>query len=419
MININTVLVMTKDGLPLLYQKLNPRATDLEPVLLAGFLQALQLFGNQTINSGRQEGGLTSVDYGKRKLLIYPAGPITIVVLHENTVRAVEELEALLQVVAWEFLRDHASDLQRNVVEPSRYESFRPTLVRLFVDDQVKLAWVPVKLPSFPPSVEGELVDFLDSHRTVEELCQAIPSSNCSQIKRQLNLWWVQGYVTFRNVFVESDILVPKRNAHHFLTAPSPLTVCKVASTSCPASPDSTISCKVIITRLDGKSNLKSLFNNSSCHCLPQVECLWEQGFVEVLTAEKRQILLAKELAGIIIGSLQKHLGGKNLVQVVRTAAGKVNSIDLLADLSFLTEDVIVNFNFRNYDNYPPNELQDLSLKWMMFNSTLIQDIPPKKRKKVVSNLVSRLDLEFFSEFRAEDFDDFEGFTHTLEVLER
>ncbi|MHA1771052.1 MAG: hypothetical protein ACTSYL_03160 [Candidatus Thorarchaeota archaeon] len=50
-VGIRGILIIEKgSGLPLLYQRLDPSLTDIDPVLVAGFLGALQSFSKEIVD---------------------------------------------------------------------------------------------------------------------------------------------------------------------------------------------------------------------------------------------------------------------------------------------------------------------------------------------------------------------------------
>lgn len=413
MSEVSSVLIMSEGGLPLLYQKINPKSADMDPSLLSGFLQALEIFGDQTINPDRRaEDKQTAIDYGRRKLLLYRENPITVVAIHESQMADVDSLSSKIRQVARLFVARFRDELSRSLQATSLFEPFKEELVELFVEPLVSSWWVPK--PINPPTVDDKLTlfDEVDGERSVQDICDASGSGE-ADVKKQLYLWWTKGYIEFKNVLAGSDILIPRKSAQAFLAAEDIFATFEVDPSSCPITPESTISCKEIIKRLDGKTSVQQLDNEH--HCKPQIECLWEKGFVEVLSAEKRRILLAKEVTSKIVQAMRKHFKKKEVAALVQEATNKANSLEIFADLQILGEEVVINFQFRNYDNFPPNELQAIYEKWIEFNKSIITLVPTKKMRKVVDELVVQLDPAFFDGFRAEDFEDFDEFTFAIE----
>jgi hypothetical protein len=61
--NIQALLIKERGGIPLFFMKLDPKAQDLDPMLVSGFFTAIQTFSKEAIE---RDSSMFQVDYGAR-----------------------------------------------------------------------------------------------------------------------------------------------------------------------------------------------------------------------------------------------------------------------------------------------------------------------------------------------------------------
>ncbi|MFX0092122.1 MAG: hypothetical protein ACFFBD_10210, partial [Candidatus Hodarchaeota archaeon] len=348
-------------------------------------------------------------------LVTSPHSQVSVVALHQEHSRP---LAVKLKQILEAFLEDFPGLIEgneANYVRPSLFDSFRSRIIKTFAQDIVSSWWVPfVKTrPSVQPLDALPHFKLIDGQQSIAEICEQVDLDG-EKVREDLYLWWNRGLLEFKNILDATDVVITNSNTQMLFSTADPIHKRRHA-----LYPTCRDNCQSIVKKFDGKTSVKDLTIHFGSSCQEFLECLWENDFIEILSPEKRRILIAKEITEKILETLKQLFSKTTVIQFARETVEKVYTLEIASELNITANDVNVDLNFKNYEDLSPKEVLERFKRWMNFNRTLISRVPSPKRRRVIEKLGQALTFEFFENFRGEDMEELEDFTGFLEELMR
>jgi hypothetical protein len=415
-IGIEALLIMDKVGIPLLYQKLNPKRADIQPVLLSGFLTAIKEFSTAII-----EGAIKDfhVDYGERTISIISGKKVIFAAIHdrENHEKIVPIIIPLLQ----EFEKYYYQDVE--IGEPgdlNQYLPFKERIANVMGITNPSLEWIPILNQEAPgkksakPKIKLPL-QFIDGTNSIQEI---VTKSNLKQavVLEDISKLWAYNKIRFRNILTEKDIVIPNRKMNQYLQPSS-----EEWQALKHEFPKLVSTIPYIASHLDGKTTIGHIIDEF-CEEGPEkmywlMDFLFLNDALELLTPEKRRVLMVKEIIDRAIMVAADVYSLEDSLATIQEAIKQVNKPEIITQIQVLKDNWKIDYSILLYEGLTPEKVMSLYQDWLSILRIFIYKISEKKRKKFLEELTRELDYEFFEKYKSEDLDGLEEFAVWLESM--
>jgi len=418
-IGIESLLIMDKSGIPLLFQKLDPKRSDVEPILLSGFFTALKEFSSTVIDPSSD----FQIDYGKRVLTILTGQKIIFAAIHNR--KASKNISELLKPLLVEFENRFYSGQDADALSHSmeHYEPFRERIINLMGITNPSLDLIPfffdraVALSSLEPLAETgrRIVAQINNNNRIIDI---IHTSNVSKevVLIELSKMWAMVFIGFRNLLIEDDFIVTTDKIVLYLQPATP----EWQSIE-QKFPNLVGNLPYIISHLDGRTTvgqiIKQFLNEGLENVFWLLDYLYINEAINILSPEKRRILMAKEILEKTLTLAGDFLSPEEIVKNLREALKTLSFPEIISQIRLAERDWTIDFNFMPYDSLSPEKIIAIYNQWLDLLRLFIFAIKERKRRKFIERLTEELSFQFFEKFRCEDMNGFEEFAFWLETI--
>ena len=357
--SLQSLLIMLPTGIPLLYQKLNPKALSLDPALLSGFIAALKQFSNVVIDKDK---GDFHVDYGKRIISLISGNYTLFVGVHskEANLESINEIKQIQNLFEESFKRI----LEDNQVFDTKiFQEFRPIIIDRFGMTEPSLNWVPVlvnkeELKKIDTN-DYELIDYVDGEKTVEEIYNSCLSLSKDNIIYQMAQLWSKDLLQITHLLEKLDVIVPHKSIASYMRS------CPDLDGYLEIFPKKAKYIPLIIRNLDGKTNVEQImskFPKDSQIIYDILDYLFNQEAIEILTPEKRRIVINKEIFSISLDVANSLFNKKEVICSLKETLDQTSSPEILAQLNVGEDDCQIIYSLTIYDQLSASDILKLSL---------------------------------------------------------
>ncbi len=214
-LDLQAILILDHAGLPLFFSKMGPRATNVEPSLIAGYLQAITSFGNEIFSKNGDQNTLV-LDYGHHKICLEKGFNVSAVILTKIVTNETKNiLHSILERFENRFCTTCFSGENLCVSCPKItregtkfFDSFHYDLV----SDPRILGWCLNWVPYFRNDSEFEgkidISELIDGHSSLE----VIFSKSLEKLKLAYTIFqaYNNGFLSFKNILRDNDIFILK-----------------------------------------------------------------------------------------------------------------------------------------------------------------------------------------------------------------
>ena len=411
-IGLEALLIMDKAGIPLLFQKLDPKRSDIEPILLSGFLTAVKAFSTEIVDDSLSEFHL---DYGKRLITILTGQKIVFAAIHnqKSTGRIIPVLSPLLKEFEIEYYQDELG--QSGPLEV--YDPFRERIATVMGITNPSLEWIPFysEIEDISISSEIKVKDFIDNLSSINEI---ISKSNLSkpEVLKEISKLWTLGHIRFRNILTKQDIVISTSKISSYL---QPHT--DEWKDLKKEFPNLAHLVPHILSHLDGQTIVGTVIEELVDEGLESVYWLMDYLYINdaltILSPEKRRILMAKEILQKSLEIAIESYSTKEVIKNLREILTEINTPEIISQIRLKDQSWTIDYSFLVYEGLSPKDILNLYDVWLEILRLFIFSLDEKKRKKYIENLTEQLDYNFFEKYRGEDMDGFEEFAFWLEVI--
>ncbi len=408
---ITGILVVHKDsGLPLLYQKLDPRHTDIDPALLSGFFTALRLFSQEIVH--QQRSGF-EINYGTSQLVV-AIGKVTMFAALAE--RASTDITARVNELLDEFERMWLAD--REDIDPgdpelrSRLEEFKQTIVARIGIQNIKPKWIPVFTNVHAVDPNEHAVDrYINGENTIDAIV-TISGLERSKVIDRITELWASGAIYFKNLLDNTDVVIPTSRLFRHLQVDTP------ERRELERRMGHVVHLLPEVSRLlDGRTTVGEIVKRLSPEVYDLLDYLFRVNAIEVLTPEKKRILVAKKLSEMSLSVAAKVFDSSDVARAVERALESAGRPEIDADILRGDNRVSVNFDFHVYEGLTPRQVLEVHDGWLKFLREFVAALPTKRRRRFVEQLGERIREDFFACYAPDELEGIDEFTFYLEKL--
>lgn len=412
-LGLEALLVMDKAGIPLLFQKFDPKRTELEPVLLSGFLTAVKEFSLTVIDDTMKD---FHIDYGKRLVTIISGKKILFAAIHNQ--KSTQKISPVLTPLLEDFEENYYSEKEIGESGPlDKYEPFREKIFSILGISNPSLEWIPFLSKNIEDDfkVTCKLDTLIDNQKNIQQIIQG---SNCSktELLKELSRLWAYGLISFRNVLTEKDIVISTNKITNYLQSNSIEWREVVKKFTNLAS-----NIPFIISHFDGKTTVGQILEEFSKEGIENlynfIDYLYINDAIAILSAEKRRILMAKEILQASLEIAVEMYSMEAVLKNIKSVLKEVVTPEIISQIKITDTGWTIDYSFIIYDGLTPEKILELYDRWLEILRLFIFSLQEKKLKKFIETLTEELDFEFFEKYRSEDMDGFEEFAFWLELI--
>ncbi|MFW9840893.1 MAG: hypothetical protein ACFFES_08370 [Candidatus Thorarchaeota archaeon] len=413
--NIQAILIMERGGIPLFFMKLDPRAQELDPMLVSGFFTAIQTFSKEVVD---RKSSRFQVDYGARLFTVLSGerADLVAVSLGECEEEVIQTLSSLLDEFETVWIKDLTREEMDSLDLNTGFLEFREGLLQNLTFRQILGSWIPFNVGTMGQSTQDSVVlPFIDGGRNVDEIVHESGLSR-EDVTMEITRLWALGAVQFRSILDPNDVVVSTSRLDRFLQSSSPQRA-ELARTH----PDILAVVPRMSTLFDGRRTVgaitRFLTDQYSERVLMQAfDFLLESKAIDVLTPEKRRILLTKEAVEIAIKVAEDVYSETDTYSWLESTLAKVSVPEVVGEVPITDGKWEVVYGSRLLEGLDPRRLMELYADWVKLLAQFLVILDKSKMRVYAEGLTEAYASYLLKRYTAEDLRGFEEISYWLEM---
>lgn len=408
---------MERGGIPLFFMKLDPKAQDLDPMLVSGFFTAIQSFSKEVIE---RDSSMFQVDYGARLFTVFSGTSTDFVVVSLGEWDS--EVTSVLQSLHDEFESVWIKNLSRKKKDRLKVDTdfpdFREGIVQNLSFRKLSGSWVPY---TFGPedvrftSSSGIITPLIDGKRTINEIANE-SDAGTDEVLAEITRLWALGKIKFSSILSKEDIVASTSKIDRLLQLSSPQRA------------ELERKDPVVIKMLprlsmlfDGRRTVGAIIESLSeeyeeRQIIDAIDALVEFGAIVVLSPEKRRLLLVKEATELAVRVAEKIYSPEDAMQFLNAALDKVDVAEVTGVFRLADQSWSIDYDTRLYEGLDPRRLMDLYAEWIKLLAQFVGALDKDKIIKFADALTNTYQSYLFRRYSGHDLRGFEEFSFWLEM---
>ncbi|RLI56839.1 MAG: hypothetical protein DRO87_02875 [Candidatus Thorarchaeota archaeon] len=415
--NIQAILIKERGGIPLFFMKLDPKAQDLDPILVSGFFTAIQSFSKEVIE---RDSPILQVNYGARLFTVMTGKTTDLVVVSMG--EWVEEVTPVLQSLHEEFetiwLKGMSQKKKDSLKVDTAFPKFREGVIQNLSFRKLSGSWVPLLVESDDDtSVYGDSVlePYIDGVRSIDDIARESGLRQPDVIS-EINRLWALGAIKFGSTLGKADIVVSNSKIDRLMQATSPL-----RAELGRKNPDALTLLPRLSALFDGRRTVGAIVESLSdikaeSEILQVMDNLMEVGAITALSPEKRRILLVKEAFELAVRVCEVLYSPEEALTWLNECLGRVQAPEVAGVIKVTGSDWVIDYDSRLYEGLDPRTLMDLYAEWMKLLAQFVSALDPNRLTKYAEALTDAFDGYLLGRYSQNDLEGFEEFSFWLEL---
>ncbi len=415
--NIQALLIMERGGIPLFFMKLDPKAQDLDPMLVSGFFTAIQSFSKEVIE---RDSSMFQVDYGARLFTVFSGKSTDFVVVSLGEWDS--EVTSVLKSLHDEFESVWIKNLTRKKKDTlkidTEFPDFREGIVQNLSFRKLSGSWVPYTVGSEDvrfTSSSGLITPLIDGKRTINEIVNE-SEAGADEVLSEITRLWALSKLKFGSILSKEDIVASTSKIDRLLQLSSPLRVELERN-----DPNLIKMLPNLSMLFDGRRTVGAIIENLSqeydeLQIIDAIDKLVEAGAIVVLSPEKRRLLLVKEALELAVRVAEKIYSPGEALQYLNDSLTKVDVTEVTGVFRKTADSWNIDYNSRLYEGLDPRRLMDLYAEWMKLLAQFVGALGKDKIEKFAEALTDTYQSYLFRRYSGYDLRGLEEFTFWLEI---
>ncbi|MBN2230239.1 MAG: hypothetical protein JW779_11685 [Candidatus Thorarchaeota archaeon] len=413
--NIQALLIMEKGGIPLFFMKLDPKAQDLDPMLVSGFFTAIQSFSKEVIE---RDSSMFQVDYGARLFTVISgeATDFVIVSLGEWDEEVTPVLKSLLEEFENIWIKDLSREEKDTLKVDTEFPDFREGIVQNLAFRKLSGSWVPFLIESESGTKSMSVVaPYIDGLGTIDEITKK-SGIDLDEVTAEITRLWALGRIKFGSILNKADIVASTSKIDRLLQLSSPQRV-ELARRS----PEVITLLPRLSMLFDGRRSVGAIITSlSSDHeeteVMEVIDILLETGAIVALSPEKRRLLLVQEALELAVRVAEKTYSSEEAMLFLNAALKKVPVTEVAGMFRLKEDSWSIDYNSRLYEGLDPRRLMDLYAEWMKLLAQFVAALQKDRIKRFADALTDIYQSYLFERYTSYDLRGFEEFSFWLEM---
>lgn len=409
---------MQKDGIPLFFAKLDPKAMDLDPMLVSGFFSAVQSFSSEVIEKSANR---FQVDYGARLFTVFSGNRANLIAI------SIEQwdptVEPLLEDILKHFEKEWLAKIPANKLEEvnplEHFAPYREYVIEKLNFDEFDESWIPVLVDSEnSASVQSfdPVLQLIDGYRTINDIIEQ-SGLDRETVMKTISTQWAKGSVKFHNMLSTTDIVITTSRITPYLQSSSP-----EYRSLLQTHPEIATIIPKLASILDGRrtvgeviEQLQTVHNDTDLFLA--FDYLMDRRAIEPLSPERRRILLLKEALDIAYRVAEKIYGNEVAVAIMQEVINQNIASEVIGEIRFENNRWVIEYDSKIFEGIDKRRIMMLYSEWMKVLAKFVSSLEPHRMKKYVETLVNEYFNYLFEWYKSYDFIGFEEFSYWLEWI--
>jgi hypothetical protein len=407
---------MERGGIPLFFMKLDPRAQELDPMLVSGFFTAIQTFSKEVVD---RRSSRFQVDYGARLFTVLSGNSADLVAVSmgECDEEVIQTLESLLDEFESIWIKDLSREEMDTIDLNTGFLEFREGILQNLTFRQMLGSWIPFNVGTSGQSTtrDSVVLPFIDGVRNVDEIVKESGMSR-EDVTIEITRLWALGALQFRSILAPNDVVVSTSKLDRFLQSSSPQRA-ELERTN----PDILSVIPKMSTLFDGRRTVgaitRFLTENFSERVLMQAfDFLLEHKAIDVLSPEKRRILLIKEAMEIAIKVAEDVYSTPKAYQYLETTLAKVAVPEVVGEVQLTDGNWEITYASRLLEGLDPRRMMELYADWVKLLAQFLAALEKSKMRSYAEGLTDAFTSYLLKRYTADDLRGFEEISFWLEI---
>ena len=415
--NIQALLIKERGGIPLFFMKLDPKAQDLDPMLVSGFFTAIQNFSKEVIE---RDSSMFQVDYGARLYTVI-SGDVTdfvIVSFGEWDDEVTPILKSLLEEFEGIWLKDLSKKERDSLKINVEFPDFREGIVQNLSFRKLSGSWIPILVETggkIGSKSNKMVVQLIDGVNTIDDII--IESRiGADEVLAEITRLWALGKIKFGSILSRADIVASTSKIDRLLQISSPQRV-ELSRRN----PEVISLLPRLSMMFDGRRSVGAIVDGLSqeyqeIQVMEVIDTLLETGAIVALSPEKRRVLLVQEALELAIRVAEKIYTPEVAKQFLNTALAKVPATEVAGVFRMTETSWSIDYNSRLYEGLDPRRLMSIYAEWMKILAQYISALEKDKILRFAEALAEIYREYLFERYTSTDLRGFEEFTFWLEL---
>ena len=404
---------MERGGIPLFFMKLDPKAQDLDPMLVSGFLTAIQSFSKEVIE---RDSSMFQVDYGARLFTVMAGKKTDLVAVSMG--EWPEEVNAVLRSLHDEFEKKWIKGMKRKQKDTLQidvaFPEFREGIVKTLSFRDISGSWVPFLIGS-EESDTGVLGPYIDGIRSVDEIVKT-SGIRREDVVSEITRLWALGLIRFCSILGMEDIVLSTSKIDRLLQTSSS-TRADVAQKH----PEVLILLPRLSALIDGRRTIGAIVQSlsdsySESGILQAMDTLLEAGAVVALSPEKRRILLVKEAFELAVRVCEMVYSPQEALLYLNAALDRSVVPEVSGVVKATAGEWELDYDSRLYEGLDPRRLMELYAEWMKLLAQFVASLEKSRILKYSEALTDAYSAYLLGRYSTDDIVGFEEFSFWLEM---
>ena len=408
---------MERGGIPLFFMKLDPKAQDLDPMLVSGFFTAIQSFSKEVIE---KDSSMFQVDYGARLFTVFSGESTDFVVvsLGEWDSEVTSVLKSLHDEFESVWVKNLSQKKKDTIKIDTEFPDFREGIVQNLSFRKLSSSWVPYT--SGPEDVRftsssGIITPLIDGKRTINEIANE-SEAGTDEVLSEITRLWALGKIKFSSILNKEDIVASTSKIDRLLQLSSPQRI------ELERKDPLVIKMLPRLSMLfDGRRTVGAIIESLSeeyedSQIIDTIDTLVEFGAIVVLSPEKRRLLLVKEATELAVRVAEKIYSPEEAIQFLNAALDKVDVTEVTGVFRKTADSWNIDYDTRLYEGLDPRRLMDLYAEWMKLLAQFVGALEKGKILKFAEALTNTYQSYLFRRYSGYDLRGFEEFSFWLEI---
>jgi len=408
---------MERGGIPLFFMKLDPKAQDLDPILVSGFFTAIQSFSKEVIE---KDSSMFQVDYGARLFTVFSGESTDFVVvsLGEWDSEVTSVLKSLHDEFESVWIKNLSRKKKDTIKIDTEFPDFREGIVQNLSFRKLSGSWVPYT--SGPEDVRftsssGIITPLIDGKRTINEIARE-SDAGTDEVLSEITRLWALGKIKFSSILNKEDIVASTSKIDRLLQLSSP------QRAELERKDPLVIKMLPRLSMLfDGRRTVGAIIESLSeeyedNQIIDTIDTLVEFGAIVVLSPEKRRLLLVKEATELAVRVAEKIYSTEEAIQFLNAALAKVDVTEVTGVFRQTADSWNIDYDTRLYEGLDPRRLMDLYAEWIKLLAQFVGALQKDKIIKFAEALTNTYQSYLFRRYSGHDLRGFEEFSFWLEI---
>jgi hypothetical protein len=415
--NIQALLIKERGGIPLFFMKLDPKAQDLDPMLVSGFFTAIQTFSKEAIE---RDSSMFQVDYGARLYTVI-SGEVTdfvIVSVGEWDDEVTPILKSLLEEFEGIWLKDLSIKERDSLKIDIEFPDFREGIVQNLSFRKLSGSWIPIIVETGGKTgikSNKVVVQYIDGTHTIDDIVKE-SGLGADEVLSEITRLWALGKIKFGSILNRADIVSSTSKIDRLLQLSSPQRV-ELSRRN----PEVITLLPRLSMMFDGRRSVGAIIDGLSHEyqenqVMEVIDTLLETGAIVVLSPEKRRVLLVQEALELAIRVAEKIYTSEDAKLFLNKALNKVPATEVAGVFRMTETSWSIDYNSRLYEGLDPRRLMSIYAEWMKLLAQYISALEKDKILRFAEALTEIYQEYLFERYTSTDLRGFEEFTFWLEL---